>query len=643
MDIGNFVCMLRKWILAPKLSDDARKTYPELPEVVLNLLWNRGLKNQEKIDEFLNPDYGKDIHDPFLFRDMEKAVGRIFEAIKNNEKIAIHGDYDADGVSGAVILYETLMMLGCHAERGCQEVGTLSVPKTTLSVVDVFLPHRETDGYGINSNTIKNFSKDGVNLVVTCDCGISNAKQIEEANDFGIDVIITDHHEVPKEIPDAFAIIHPKLSGKDILPSPFGRSPAGRHLTSPSRGEGEGGGGGVGVYPWKELSGGAVAWKLACGLIKKSAEHGFNFPEGIEKWFLDLVAISLIADVIPLLGEARTLAKYGLVVLNKTRRLGLKSLFEAAGIKADKIEAWSVGYIIAPRINAAGRMNHASAAFNLLISQDAAEAKKLATKLNQSNSERQKQTEVILLEAKGQIVAKEMDKKYALAAFKEDWPLGLLGLVSGKIAETFYRPAIVCSLKDGKIVGSGRSGIAEFNLLASLEVFSDYFERSGGHKGACGFVFKDGINFEEFYKKWNEECKKRLEGVDLTPVLCVDSELDLDDIDWRLYDTLFKLEPFGEGNTAPRYLAKGVTVCGVDPVGASGKHLRFLVCHKGVTKKKMIGFSLGPKQNGNGNGINWCEKLKMGDKIDVVFEVGVNEWNGNREIQLKVIDLKMSS
>ncbi len=623
------VTMQRKWVIASQIPEEIKKEYPELPDVVLNLLWNRGLRTQEKIDEFLNPDYGADIHDPFLFRDMEKAVQRIFDAIKNNEKIVIHGDYDADGVCGSVILFETLEMLGAKNP-------------------DVFLPHRETDGYGINSNTVKNFKKEGINLIITCDCGISNAAQVTEAQDAGMDVIITDHHEVPRELPPACAIIHPKVPGEN--------------------------------YPWKELSGGAVAYKLAHALIKKSSERGFNLPEGFEKWFLDLAAISLITDVIPLLGEARTLAKYGLIVLNKTRRTGLKYLYEAARVSAGKLDTWTVGYIIGPRINAAGRMNHANTAYKLLISKNESEAKKLAGELNESNLERQKQTERIVLEAKGKVVENEMDKKHSMAAFGEKWPLGLLGLVAGKLSDEFYRPVVVCGLKDGKIVCSGRSEIGDFDLpphqshrnsdnlssnesetaspsnpptdtkcskdwwgglLESLRNSGDFFEKIGGHKSACGFTLKKEVDFDEFYKKWEEECGKKLADVDSEPLLLIDSELDLDDIDWGLYDILSKLEPFGEGNPKPRYLAKGVTVKSLELVGDNGNHLRLLVCHKGALSKKMIGFCLGdPERNG---GVNWCSKLKAGDKIDVVFEVGVNEWNGNREIQLKIVDLKMSS
>lgn len=586
--------MLRKWVVAPQIPEEVRREHPELPDVVLSLLWNRGLKTQKEIDEFLNPDWDEDVHSPFLFRDMEKAVERIFAAIKNDEKIVIHGDYDADGVCGTVILYETLKML--EAKN-----------------VNVFLPHREIEGYGINSNTVKNFKKEDVNLIITCDCGISNAKQIKEAKNFGMNVIVTDHHEVPDEIPDAYAIIHPKLPEEK--------------------------------YPHKELSGGAVAWKLACGLINPPnpppyiRERKERLPQGFEKWFLDLVAISLVADVIPLLGEARTLAKYGLIVLNKTRNLGLKYLFEAARVSAGKINTWTIGFVITPRINAAGRMNHANVAYKLLISKNEAEAKRLANELNQSNFERQKQTEFVFMEAKGQAIQNEMDKNYAIAVLGEEWPLGLLGLVAGKLSGEFFRPVVVCTKKEEKILGSGRCEIPGFDLLDSLRSSGDFFEKLGGHKSACGFTLGEEIDFKNFYEKWNEECKKRLEGIDLSPILFIDAELDLDDVNWELYDILSKLEPFGETNPAPRYLARGVTVKGLELVGANGNHLRLLVQHKGITTKKMIGFCLGDAECA---GENWCQKLKTGDKIDIVFEVGVNEWNGNREIQLKIIDLKMS-
>jgi single-stranded-DNA-specific exonuclease len=309
--------MERKWEVASKIDDEIKARFPEIAPTVLQLLWNRGLRTQAAIDEFLNPDYGRDLHDPFLFRDMSKACERLGRACREREKIAVHGDYDADGVCAAAIAVTTLRALG--AEAG------------------VFLPHREIDGYGLNRRTVERLAAEGVKVIVTCDCGIANAAEVALAREKGMDVIITDHHALPAELPGAFATIHPQVPGE--------------------------------TYPRDGLAGGGVAWKLAQALVRRAARGGVALPPGFEKWLLDLVAISSVADLVPLLGETRTLVKYGLVVLGKTRRVGLRELMLAAGVYAEDgrprraIDSATIGFQIAPRLNAAGRLDHANAAF----------------------------------------------------------------------------------------------------------------------------------------------------------------------------------------------------------------------------------------------------------------------------------------
>ncbi|MEK9183397.1 MAG: single-stranded-DNA-specific exonuclease RecJ [Patescibacteria group bacterium] len=605
--------MPKNWQILPKISQKFRQQFPKIPEVVLQLLHNRNLLEQDKIDEFLNPDYSQDVHNPGLFRDMTKAVERIFSAIAKNELIVIHGDYDADGVCAAVILYSTLKELGAKH-------------------LDVFLPDRELEGYGVNKDTVELLTASGAKLIITCDCGISNYAEVELAQKNGVDVIITDHHTVPTEIPPAFAIIHPKVPNE--------------------------------TYPDKGLSGGGVAFKLAQALLMSlratclpARQERSNLEQltdeiasvaplprndkraGFEKWLLDLVAISSVADMVPLLGESRTLTKYGLIVLNRTKRLGLRQLIKITGLNKNPetpLTATNIGFQLAPRINAAGRMQHANTAYQLLIASDPIEAKELARELDANNKERQKITEKMTNEAKEIIQKEKQENAPIIFALKEGWPLGLVGLVASRLCDRYYRPALVMTKKEGQIHGSGRS-IDEINIIAKLEKLKTYFEKFGGHPQACGFTLKNANDLEKFKKDLTALVAKDAAKKDLTPTLIIDAEINLEEINWELYDSLGKFEPFGEDNPMPRYLGKNLTVARVDALGADCQHLKLLIKHNNGMTHKMIGFGFGDEER---VGINWCEALKIGDKIDAVFEISVNQWNGNRELQLKIIDLK---
>lgn len=579
--------MQKIWKILDPAPQSFLTEHPELPPTVANLLYHRHITTSEKIDEFLNPDYTQDIFDPYLFRDMNKAVERIFKAIENKEKIIVHGDYDADGVSASVILVSTLKML-------------------SATDVDVFLPHREIDGYGLNKFTIQTLAQQKINLIITCDCGVSNYEEVELANHNNIDVIITDHHGIPEKLPPAFAIIHPLLQGE--------------------------------TYPDKSLCGGGVAFKLAQALLKKRQPE---IQGGWEKWLLDLVAIASVADMVPLLGETRTLTKYGLVVLNKTKRIGLQKLLLEArliqedGTKKRELDTYNIGFHIAPRLNAAGRMNHANTAYNLLITEDPIEATDLAYQLNQSNTERQKSTEELVKKAAEQVETGQKDAP-VLFVIGEGWPTGIIGLIAGKIKDKYYKPTLVMSARENEIVGSGRS-VEGFSLIGNLQEMPEVFYKFGGHPMACGFTLRDKDALDEFKIKLTEKFLAKTVGMDMRPTLAIDAKVNLDDVGWELYDLLSKFEPFGQGNERPKYLAENLEIYSLEPVGQEGKHLRIIIKTPSNKIRKTIGWSL---CSGNGNGMNWCKKLKPGDKIDVVFEIGINEWNGNRELQLTIIDLK---
>jgi single-stranded-DNA-specific exonuclease len=588
---------MKKWVVLPSPPSDWLSSHPELPPLAAKLLWNRNLRDQEQIDEFLNPDYSADVHDPFLFRDMDKAVGIIFEAIDGNKNIVVHGDYDADGVCASVILMNTL-----------KAVGAMNL--------SVFLPHREIDGYGLNQKTVETFIKQKIDLIITCDCGASNFAEVKTAKNAGIQVVLTDHHTPPANLPPADAIIHALVAGE--------------------------------TYPDKGLAGAAVAFKLAQALLKKHQETGAGLSdgqthEGFEKWLLDLVAIATIGDMVPLTGESRTLARYGLTVLYKTRNIGLRALLAAASLidengkpKKSLCDAETTSYQIVPRLNAAGRMDHANTAFALLSATDEKIAVALAEQLNRNNSDRQKLTEQLVGQAVKQIKETGQEKNSVLFVFGEDWSTGLVGLVAGKIKDMFYRPSFAMGVVDGEIIGSGRS-IPEFNLMTALTSMPEMFLKFGGHPLACGFSLKSRDLVEKFKTDMNAMATEATAGMELVPQINIDAEIDLEEVDWKLYDILQKFEPFGQANEEPKYLATNLTVVDITPVGQDGKHLKLMVKHNSHIVKKTIAFGFG---NAEKHPSDWKNTLKPGDRIDLVFTVGVNEWNGSRELELSVKDMK---
>lgn len=592
--------MPKKWNILPAPPSAFVGEHPDLPTAIVRLLWNRQLRTQEQIDNFLNPDYSQGLHDPFLFKDMTTACEIIFKAIEAQKNIVIHGDYDADGVCAAAILVTTLKKFGAKN-------------------VSVFIPHREIDGYGLNTNTVNNFKEQRIDLIITCDCGVSNVEEIKLAKSYGMQVIITDHHSIPAVVPPADAIIHAKMPKE--------------------------------IYPSKDICGAAAAFKLAQGLLKEHKESHTALPdgqphEGFEKWMLDLVAIATIGDMVPLLGESRTLTRYGISVLNKTRNLGLQKLLIAANIadengksKKGQYNAFTVGFQIVPRLNAAGRMDHANTAYGLLVAEDEAEAEKLATQLCKNNSERQKITEQMTSQAIKQIEESGQKDNPFLFVLGEDWGIGVLGLIAGRLKDKYYRPVMVMGQSNGEIYGSGRS-IREFNMIRAMQSSAELFDKFGGHPQACGFTLKSPEIYEQFKATMIKLAEEETRGLDLMPQINIDAEVDLDEVDWKLYDMLEKFEPFGQANEEPAYLACGLTITSISPVGQDGKHLRLLLKHNSHVIRKTIGFGLGDP---NRHPDNWKEKLKAGDKIDMVFSLSVNEWNGNRELEMSIEDIKKSA
>ncbi|MDD5749831.1 MAG: single-stranded-DNA-specific exonuclease RecJ [Patescibacteria group bacterium] len=557
------------WKNPTSIDKEVLEEFPELHPIVVQLLYNRGLKTQKEIDEFLYPEYSQDVHNPYLFRDMDKACRRIYQAIEKKEKITVYGDYDADGVCAAVILKTVLEKLGAE--------------------VEVYLPHREKQGYGLNLKAIEEIAAAGTKLIITCDCGISNVEEVALANKNKVDVIISDHHSEPEKLPDALAIIHPRLEGEK--------------------------------YPFKFLAGGGVAFKLAQGLIQKSKQLNEREKEIEEKWLLDLVAISTVADMMPLLGENRTLLKYGLLVLRKTKRPGLLQLIKVANLTPEKINAQNIGFSLGPRINAAGRMDHANLAYYTLIEKDEDKAAILAGNINQSNIDRQKMTEQMVKEAK-EMKLNQSEK--LLAFYKADWPVGLTGLVAGRLLKDFGKPAIVMTKVGEQIIGSARS-IEGFDISALLSVNQSLLNRFGGHPQAAGFALSEK-NKDQFVANL-KEAAENIKDSDLQKKLEIELEIDFLDISWELMDMLEKFEPYGHQNPESVFMSRNIFIQSARRVGLDQKHWKLELAKDGCSRGA-IAFFMGDID------------LAVGQEVDVVYNLSINQYNGSREIQMVVKDIK---
>jgi len=419
-------------------------------------------------------------------------------------------------------------------------------------------------------------------------------------------------------LPEAYAIIHPKIDGEP--------------------------------YPDKTLAGGGVAFKLMQAMFKKHAQTHETLPNGeahekAEKWLLDMVAIASVADMVPLLGESRTLTKFGLIVMNKAKRIGLRKLLMEAGIMHNDgsmkypITEETIGFKIAPWINAAGRIDHANVAYELFITDRATDAVDLAYKLNQNNLERQAMTEMYVKEATRQVEMAQLDSP-VLFVYHESWNPGVVGLVASRIKSLYERPVIAMTKNDSGIMGSGRS-VEGFNMIESIQSMPELFDKFGGHPMACGFTLAAPDKREAFQEALTNAFVEKTKGMDLSPKLMIDAEIDLDHVTWELYDLLEKFSPFGQANPKPLYLAKDVTLFDIKAIGKTNGHLKIVLQHHSKKMHKAIGWGLADETRGDGN--DWSKLLKAGDHVDIVCEIGINEWNGNRELQLTITDIRKSN
>ncbi|AOA02230.1 single-stranded-DNA-specific exonuclease RecJ [Carnobacterium maltaromaticum] len=527
------------------------------------LLLNRGLDTKEKAEAFLTPDESW-IHDPFLLFDMDKVVERITTAIEAGEKIVVYGDYDADGVTSTSVLKETLEMLGAE--------------------VDFYIPNRFTDGYGPNVRVFEELIEEGAGLILTCDNGVSGHEAIQKANELGIDVIVTDHHELPETLPEAYGIIHP-------------RHPAG-------------------AYPFGDLAGVGVAFKLATALLGE-------FPVEL----LDLVAIGTIADLVSLTGENRALVKQGLAVLKSSERIGLSALIKAAGVTQEAVTEETVGFALAPRLNAVGRLGEAKPAVELLTTFDEEEADSLATFINKKNEERQAYVAEITEEA-FQMIADLTEEPSVYILARQNWHEGVLGIVASKVVEKTGKPALVLNIDETEsyVKGSGRS-ISSYHLYESINEVRGLTTSFGGHHMAVGITLPmENIELlqEQLNLFWERQNNTSVAGIELS----IDEKITLSEITIATIDEIDRLAPFGTGNPKPSFLIEHVSGQDIRKIGSNNAHLKMKAVDK-ETSLDVIGFQFGPV----------ADEMNKDAEVSLVGKLSVNEWNGNKKPQLMLEDI----
>ncbi len=534
-----------------------------IPKSVVQILYNRNIKKPEEMIQFLNPNWSY-LHPSYLLPNIEKGAQRIYEAIKNNEKILIYGDFDADGVISTSILYMSL--------------------KKIHDNVLWYIPDRFKEGYGINISGIDYAEEKEVSLIITVDTGITAIEETEIIKAKGMDIIITDHHTPGKELPKAFAIINPKLSHSQ--------------------------------YPFKEISGSAVAFKLAQYL---ESEY---FSEIESEEFIDLVGIATIADIMPLIDENRIFVKYALEEINSNPRPGIEELKRVSGIKKE-IDETKIAYILAPRLNAAGRMGSAHTAFDLITSDNLKEARALARNLERKNRERQTINQRVYKEVINIIEDNNMQDDPVIVVHSEEWHEGVIGIVASKIVSKYKKPAVIISTKDGKGKGSARS-IGGFDIFSSMEKIKDIMIAFGGHKFATGFTIK-----EEHIEYLKDHLHKEINETQISnDAIDIDAIVEEEDLNWHTYRMIEQMKPFGFGNKKPVLLWQNVPIKG----------------YPRIYKDKHLSFNAG-KNNINVIGFNMAEKeeiiMKSNFTVDIVFYIDKNDLY-KEKVQLKLIDLKPS-
>ena len=535
----------------------------KISNLLAKILVSRNIIDDEKVKIFLEPKRN-DFYNPFTMPDMEKAVDRICKAIENKEKITIYGDYDVDGITSTAV-FESFLK-----DRG--------------AIVNHYIPNRLEEGYGLNNNAISKIAEDGTKLMITVDCGITGLNEVEFGKDLGLDIVITDHHEPGEEIPKTIAVVDAKRKDNQ--------------------------------YSFKELAGVGVTFKVIQAISMKMELEEKEYLK-----YLDIVAIGTIADVVPLVDENRIITKLGLKLLEVTKNIGLKELINISGFR--KIDSNMVAFGIAPRLNACGRMGKQQEAINLLLTKNNEDAKEIAEKLNSYNLQRQTIEKEIYEDAK-ELAEKEIDKS-VLVLSGEGWHHGVIGIVSSKITDLYFKPSILIGFDGEEGKGSGRS-VPGFDLHEAIVQCSSYLEKSGGHEMAVGLSMKKE-NFEKFKEEFEKyACNTNL--CDIIPIINIDEEAKLNELNVDVIKEFSLLEPYGEANRMPIFMIKNLKINTIRAL-SEGKHIK-LTLQDNHYYIDAIGFNLGKLVN----------EFKIGDKVDVVGSLEVNEFNGNQNIQINLKDIR---
>ncbi|MEQ8578861.1 MAG: single-stranded-DNA-specific exonuclease RecJ [Balneola sp.] len=560
-----------RWVFAQQDGDIRMSVLEQklgVPTKIAELLAIRGIETYDDAKLFFRPTIDR-IHDPFLMKDMDQGADRLALAIRNGERVLVYGDYDVDGTTATSCLYIFLKKFGVD--------------------VDYYIPHRFKEGYGINPDGIKYAEDTGAHLIVSVDCGITAIKEALVAKEKGIDLIICDHHTVGDEIPDALAVLDPKRPDC--------------------------------TYPFDGLSGAGVGFKLIQATISR-----LGLPKNVAYQFLDLVAISIASDIVPIVDENRILMKEGLTMIRKKPRVGIKALLDLIRMPREEINTTKIVFSIGPRINAAGRMGDATTAVQLMIAESEAKGKAFAHELESVNMRRRDKDSKTMEEALS-MIDDDMDlsETSIMVLYKEDWHLGVIGIVASRLVDLYHRPAIMLSSVEGVIKGSGRS-IKGFNIYNAMKKCEDLLEQFGGHEFAAGLTIMEG-KLSEFKRRMNEIAYLDLSENSFEPELQIDTELDLGDIDMKFWKLLNQFEPFGPHNLRPIFASRKVEAVGVPTIVGNG-HLKMKVKQGDSGVFDAIGF-------------NMHEYLPFvrKDTFDMAYVVEENHWNGRRTLQIRIKDI----
>ncbi len=561
-----------RWILKPKPETELVESLAKALGVdtrVAFLLVQRGICTYEEARLYFRPDW-KDLHDPFLMKDMLQAVDRIEQAVMANENILIYGDYDVDGTTAVSLVY--------------------SYFREWYPNVTTYIPDRYQEGYGISYQGIDYASDNDIGLIIALDCGIKALEKIDYAQEKGIDFIICDHHTPGESLPKAVAVLDPKRSDCE--------------------------------YPYKELCGCGIGFKLLQALQDRLHPDSLLLEP-----YLDLVAVAIAADIVPMTGENRVLMSLGMQVLNRLPRPGIQALTEET--KKQQLEVSDVVFIIAPRINAAGRMRHGNYAVALLSETSIERAREYALEINAFNQERKGLDRQITEEALAQISALGEEDRYTSVVYKDSWHKGVIGIVASRLTETFYRPTLVFTKSNDKLAASARS-VKGFDVYQALSKCSDTLEQFGGHKYAAGLTLRED-KYEAFKAKFEEVVATSIDPHLLTPEIAIDAPITLGEINPKFLRIIKQFSPFGPGNMAPLFMAENLRDVGfAKRVGEAGKHLKLSISQQGSLPIGAIGFNLGDK----------LPLVSGGKTFSAVFSVEENIWNGKASIQLKLRDIR---